>query len=215
MRKYSERAFDVARNTFAAIGVAAFVAALAAIVLVPMAPIAKAQVQNKTNTTQVRLPVPRQFATEQVHYIRSTLTFNMCTQASNACTVRLMNASLPYNAIVARVNVYVYTAFNSTTSDTITLGTTSANANEIVSSAVSIHAQGTPAATVVATAFNSTGNTVAQSGANGGLDLWVTWTAGTGNTATAGLVSLVIEYFAPNDGLCTPNIPLGSVPAGC
>lgn len=194
------------RNLCAAVGIA--LSTLAAVNL------AFSQVIPSTSTTQ-RQPVPRQFGTEQVHYVRSTLTFGMCVQASNACTVKLANASLPYNAIVARVTAYVYTAFNSTTSDVIIVGTTSANANEIVSSTVNIHAQATVAATVVATAFNSTGNAVAQSGSNGGLDLWVKWTAGTGNTATAGLVSLVIEYFAPNDGNCTPNIAFNTTPVGC
>lgn len=198
------------RNLAAAAGIALSV--LAASVLV-LAPIANAQVI--TSTTNPRQPGPRQFQTQQTHFIRATLTFGMCVQVSNACTAKLAGASLPYNSIVKAVTAYVYTAFNSTTSDVIILGTTSANANEIVSSTVNIHAQSTVAATVVATAFNSTGNTVAQSGTNGGLDLWVKWTAGTGNTATAGLVSLVIEYFPPIDGNCTPNIAPGAAPAGC
>jgi hypothetical protein len=194
------------RNLFAAGGIALSVLAAASL--------AVAQVIPSTSTTQ-RQPVSRQFPSQQVHYIRSTLTFNMCVQSSNACTVKLANANLPYNAIVKSVTAYVYTAFNSTTSDVIIVGTTSANANEIVSSTMNIHAQATVAGTVVATAFNSTGNTVAQSGTNGGLDVWVKWTAGTGNTATAGLAALVIEYYAPNDGNCTPNIAMGAAPAGC
>jgi hypothetical protein len=199
------------RNLFAAAGIALSTLAVGSLVLpIP----AQAQVIPSTSTT-TRQPDPRQFGSQQVHYIRSTLTFNMCVQASNACTVKLANANLPYNAIVARVTAYVYTAFNSTTSDVIILGTTSANANEIVSATMNIHAQAIVAGTVLGASINALGNTVAQSGTQGGLDLWVKWTAGTGNTATTGLVSLVIEYFAPNDGACTPNIALGAAPAGC
>jgi hypothetical protein len=198
------------RNLAAAAGIALSMLGVAALTL---APVANAQVI--TSTTNPRQATPRQFQTQQTHFIRATLNFNMCVQSSNACTVKLANASLPYNSIVKAVTAYVYTAFNSTTSDVLILGTTSANANEIVSSTMNIHSQATVTGTVVATAFNSTGNTVAQSGTNGGLDLWVKWTAGTGNTATAGLVSLVIEYFPPIDGLCTPNIAQGAAPAGC
>jgi hypothetical protein len=194
------------RNTIAAAGLALSMLAAAGT--------AFAQVIPSTSTT-TRQPSPRQFGTEQVHYIRSTLTFNMCVQSSNACKVKLANANLPYNAVVLQVRAIVYTAFNSTTSDVITLGTTSTNANEIVSSSMNIHAQADVTGTLVSTHFNNTGNTVAQSGSNGGLDLWVLWTAGTGNTATAGLVSLIVTYVAPNDGNCTPNIALGAAPAGC
>lgn len=194
------------RTLCAAVGIA--------LSLLATASLSYAQVIPSGSTTQ-RQPTARQFAWPLVHYIRSTLTFNMCVQSSNACKVKLANASLPYNAVVLRVTAIVYTAFNSTTSDTITLGTTSANANEIVSSTMNIHAQGTVAGTVVGTHFNSIGNTATQSGSNGGFDLWVLWTAGTGNTATAGLVSLIIEYVPANDGNCTAEVALGAAPAGC
>jgi hypothetical protein len=166
-----------------------------------------------SGSTSQRRPVPRFFPTEQLGYVRTTLVFNMCTQAANACTVQLANASLPYNAIVLRVTAVIMVAFNSTTSDVVTLGTTSANANELVTTC-NIHALGQVACTLVTTPANATGNTVAQSGQNGGIDLWLKWTAGTGNTATAGLVSLITEYVIPNDGLCGP-VALGAAPVGC
>jgi len=166
-----------------------------------------------SGSTSQRRPVPRFFPTEQVGYVRTTLTFNMCTATANVCTLQLANASLPYNAIVLRVTAVVMVAFNSTTSDSLSLGTTAANANEI-STACNIHALGQIACTLVTTPANATGNTVAQSGQNGGLDLWLKWTAGTGNTATTGLVSLITEFIIPNDGLCGP-VALGAAPAGC
>jgi hypothetical protein len=197
------------RNTAAAIGIIA--SWLAVGVLTAPVPL-DAQVIPSGSTTQ-RKPVPRFFPTEQVAYIRTTFAFNMCTAVANVCILQLANASLPYNAIVLRVNWAVYTAFNSTTSDTLSLGVTSANANELVS-ATSIHAAGIASQTVVATSLNNTGNTTAQTGSNGGFDLWVKWTAGTGNTATTGLMAILIEYITPNDGLCGP-VALGAAPVGC
>jgi len=169
-----------------------------------------------SGSTSQRRPVPRYFPTQQTAYVRTTLTFNMCRQTANVCTVQLANASLPYNAVVLRVSMVTYVAFNSTTSDTLSVGTTAANANEIVTTAMNLQSAANTivTGTVVLTSPGSLGNTVAQSGSNGGLDLWAKWTAGTGNTATAGLATLIIEYIEPNDGNCLP-VPLGSTAAGC
>lgn len=174
--------------------------------------LAIAQVIPSTSTTQ-RRPVPRVFPTQQVHYIRTTLTFGMCVQVANTCTVQIANAALPYNAAVLRVTAIVHTAFNSTTSDVIIVGTTTA-ANQIVSANVSLAAQGLVAGTVIAGASSATGVTATQTGQNGGFDIFVKWTAGTGNTATTGLASLVIEYVAPNDANCTV-VAQGATAAGC
>jgi hypothetical protein len=195
------------RNLVASVGIALSVLAVATMTAT------FAQVIPSTSTTQ-RQPLPRYYQTQQTHYIRSTLTFNMCVQSSNACAVKLANASLPYNSIVLRVTVITYTAWNSTTSDVITVGTTSANANEIVSSSINHRSQGTATGTVVATHFNSIGGTASQTGSNGGFDIWVKWTAGTGNTATTGLSSIIIEYVPGNDGNCAP-VALGATAAGC
>ncbi len=165
-------------------------------------------IDQKTHTAP-----PRDLGLQAVHYIRGTISFNMCTQTSNACTVKLQ-AALPYNAVVLRAWVVVYTAFNSTTSDTVTLGTTSTNANEIVSSAQSIHATGTTALTLVSNIQAATGGGTTQSGDNGGFNIWAKWTAGTGNTATTGLGSIIVEYVPANDGSCVP-VPLGATNSGC
>jgi hypothetical protein len=202
MRKYL-------RSLFAAAGLALSMLAVGLWV----APIAIGQVIPSTATTNQRLPSPRYFPTEQTHYTRTTFAFNSCVQAANVCTVRLMNAALPYNAIVVRVYAAVYTAFNSTTSDVISLGTTAANANELVTTCTT-SAVGLISCTVAAGALNATGNTVAQSGQRGGIDLFMKWTAGTGGTATTGLMALITEYIAPNDGLCAP-VPQNAAPVGC
>src|SRR6266550_765099 len=142
------------RNFVAAAGLALSILSVASLSYAQVAP---------SGQTQQRRPVPRVFQTEQVHYVRTTFAFNSCTLVSNSCTVQLMNASLPYNAVVLRVTAVVETAFNSATTDTFTLGTTAASANELVS-ACHIHALGQIACTLVTTPANATGNTVAQSG---------------------------------------------------
>ena len=163
-----------------------------------------------------REPSPRMLGIQAVHYIRTTLSFNMCTATANVCTIKAANAALPYNAIVLRVTLAVYTVFNSTTSDTLLVGTTAASANEIVSSAMNLRTIGTTAGTVLAASLSATGGATAQTGLQGGFDVWMKWTAGTGNTATTGLAAVVIEYIAPNDGLCSPvSLDTATVPGGC
>lgn len=195
------------RTIFAAAGIALSTLAVAG--LIP----AYAQVA-PTTSTDPRQPVPRIFPSQQVAYSRTTFAFNSCTQASNVCTVKIKNASLPYNAVILRVTANVYTAFNSTSTDVFTLGTTSANANELVSSGCSIHAQGLVSCTVLAGASTAIGASTAQSGSNGGFDMFMKWTGG-GGTPSTGLMSLIVEYVMPNDGLCT-IVPLdGGTAAGC
>ena len=164
-----------------------------------------------------RNPPVRLFSDQQVTTIRTTLTFNMCTQTAASCTVRLANAALPFNALVLRVTVFTYVAFNSTTSDVVTLGTTFANANEIVSTGMTTHAIGIAPGTLVATGLNATGNGIQPTSSSpGGFDLWLKWTAGANATATAGLASIVIEYVAANDATCSGQVPAGSPgPLGC
>jgi hypothetical protein len=197
----------VLRNLFAAAGIV--LSTLAAASLIP----AYAQVAPTTSTDQ-RQPVPRIFPDQQTAYIRTTFAFNSCTQASNVCTVKVKTASLPYNAAILRVTAVVHTAFNSTSTDVFTLGTTSANANELVSSGCSIHAQGVVACSVAAGASSAIGVSATQTGSNGGFDMYMKWTGG-GGTPSTGLASIVVEYVMPNDGLCT-TVPInGGTAAGC
>ncbi len=197
------------------LGIAALLAALVGTAALVAPPIVKVEAQTTTRT-DVNAPVvpPRQFSGQMKHYIRTTLNYYMCTQTSNACVVKLLNGALPYNAIVTNDDVVTYTAFNSTTSDVITLGISSTSANELVSSGATMHATGVVNATLVSNIQAVTGGGAAQTGDDGGFDLWAKWTAGAGNTATAGLASVIISYYAPNDGLCQ-TVPLGSTAPGC
>jgi hypothetical protein len=196
----------IIRNIAAAFGLGLSVLAVASLSVM-------AQVRPSTSTDP-RNPVARSFPTEQVAYVRNTFAFNSCTAVANVCTLKMTNASLPYNAAILRVSAVVYTVFNSTTSDAFTIGTTAANANEIVSACNARSATGIIACTLTATVQTATGNNTVQSGSNGGFDLFLKWTAGTGNTATTGLVSWVIEYVMPNDGLCT-TVSANAIAPGC
>lgn len=177
-----------------------------------LAQVSLAQVAPST-TTATRQPEPRQLPTQQTHYIRTTFNFDSCTQTANACTVKIMNASLPYNTAILRVSAVTFTAFNSTTSDVFTLGTTAANANEIVSTGCNFRAAGLVACALATTVGTAVGATTAQSGTNGGFDLYLKWTGG-GGTPTTGRSTIVVEYAPPNDATCTVT-PMGSTAASC
>jgi hypothetical protein len=154
---------------------------------------------------------PRFFQDQMVHYWRITLQFPICP--NNAATCKLKVGALPYNAAVLRITSVTNTAFNSVTSDGVTLGTTQANANEIMSAALSIHTQGLASGTVLATASSATGNGATQTGADGGFDLWLAYTSA-GGVASAGNAAVVVEYVSPNDWGCT-QVPMGQTAIGC
>jgi hypothetical protein len=165
-------------------------------------------------STLVWAATPRSLPDQQVHYWRVSLASPICPGNAATCTINV--GAVPYNSIILRVTAAVHTAFNSVTSDGVTLGTTSANANEIMSAALSIHTQGLASGTVLATASSATGNTATQTGANGGFDLWLKYTA-VGTVATTGNAAIIIEYIPNNDGACAqvPASGTGSNPAGC
>jgi hypothetical protein len=111
----------------------------------------------------------------------------------------------------------IATSFNSLSTDTIAIGVTSANGNELVA-AQSVHgaAGGATALTVVSTAAGTvvTGAGATSTATNGsGFDIWVKY-AQTGTAPTAGAASYIIEYAAPNDGSCAP-VPQGSTAIAC
>ena len=175
-----------------------------------------AQTIPQGSTTQ-RRPSPRQLTDQTAPFIRTTLTSSMCTITASSCNVQAATASLPYNAVVLRVYLVVYTAFNSSGTgalDNITVGVTPGGA-EIVSTVMNLKTVGLASGTVVVASPNSLGNGATQSGSNGGFDIWITWTSGGATAATAGLASLIIEYAQANDGACFPNVSISGKPAGC
>jgi hypothetical protein len=155
---------------------------------------------------------PRAFNTQQTHYIRFTFAFNGCVLVSNTCSVKV--GSLPYNAFVVRAYQQVTTAFNSGTTDTVALGVSSGGAQLVAAQSVHASTAGT-ALTVVAANLGLavTGNNVTPTGADGGFDVYVTY-AQTGAAPTAGQATYIIEYFAANDGSCSP-VPLATAQPPC
>lgn len=153
---------------------------------------------------------PRVFPTQQTHYLRFTVNFNSCALAAGTCSVKV--GALPYNAFLISATQQVTTAFNSGTTDTVALGTASGGAQLVA--AQSVHAAGDATAlTLVHPGIASVGNGIAQSGANGGFDVWAVY-AQTGAAPTAGQAVYLIQYAAPNDGSCAP-VPLGATAPAC
>lgn len=156
---------------------------------------------------------PRQFPTQQVHYLRFTVNFNSCVYVSLTCSVKV--GALPYNAYLLRLNSQVTTAWNAGTSQSIALGTASAGAQIQASTATGPSTGGGASGTIVAANVGvaATGNTIAQTGSNGGFDVWATITI-VGALPTTGQTNFILEYIAPNDGQCVYT-PMGSTNPGC
>ena len=171
---------------------------------------------------QPRSFAPRMFSDQQTTFLRFAVNFNSCSvPIAGSCSFRV--GAVPYNAFMVRGYMQVYTAFNSTTTDTVAIGTgnvASGNSANLVA-ATSTHAAGNAAAlTIVPTGLGLgntaggqpgvTGNGAVQSGGNGGFEIYVTL-ASTGAAApTAGNAAVILEYIAPNDGACSTNIPQGA-----
>jgi len=156
---------------------------------------------------------PRQFPTQQVHYVRFTVNFNSCVYVSLTCSFKV--GALPYNAYLIRLNSQVTTAWNAGTSQSIALGTASAGAQIQASTATGPAAGGGTTGTIVAANVGvaATGNGIAQTGADGGFDVWATITI-VGALPTTGQTNYILEYIAPNDGQCVYT-PMGSTNPGC
>jgi hypothetical protein len=179
---------------------------------------------------------PRQFQTQQVHYFRIFVTALTGTAAAvgptvngyacgvlttGVCVVKV--GALPPNAFVLRINMQIFTNFNSASgTDQIGIGTSTSSAAPTVAvnllAATSVHtgAGGNVSQTVVTANAGSTltGASQAQFGQNGGQDLWVEFNNSSGNGPSAGAATLIVEYIAGNDGSCV-DTPLGSTPTNC
>lgn len=185
---------------------------------------------------------PRNFQTQQVGYIRiligaqpgpgaapqGTATANgfTCVMAggSTGCSIKV--GALPYNSFMLRGSLQVLTAFNSTTTDTVALCVaTACGAGTIIMPATSTHTAANGAAVVLTTGFGvgnngsqvspgTTGWNQTQTGGDGGFDLFVNFQSTGTNGPTAGQAVLLIEYAAPNDGVCT-DVPMGTTAGAC
>src|ERR1700677_248946 len=154
---------------------------------------------------------PRQFNTQQTHYIRFLVQFNSCVLAGGSCSYKV--GALPYNAFVIRAYQQITTSFNSGTTDTLALGTSSGGVNLVAAQSVHGAAGGATTLTIVSAnaGITGAGDGPTPSGADGGFDVYVPY-AQTGAVPPAGQAVIIVEYFGANDGNCiTP--PLGSLPS--
>ena len=154
---------------------------------------------------------PRMFQTQQVHYMRFTVNFNSCTLASGTCSFKV--GAIPYNSWLTDIRQQITTSFNSGTTDTVGIGTATGGVTLVAAQSVHGAAGDAAALTVVHPGITSTGNGIASTGAEGGFDIWVTYTQ-TGSAPTAGTAVYLLTYAAPNDGSCAP-VPLGSTAPAC
>jgi hypothetical protein len=164
---------------------------------------------------------PRQFQTEQTHYLRFTVNYNDCVLVSNACSLK--RGAIPYNAFVIRAYQQIITNFNSGTSDTIGIGTWASASIQPVASGggglivlpQSVHSGAGGATTLTvysgSAGIGSTGGGDLAEGTDGGFDIYTLYVQAS-TAPTAGQAVYVIEYIAPNDGTCV-SVPIGSTTA--
>jgi hypothetical protein len=131
----------------------------------------------------------RNLLTQQPQFARATFNFNDPGIAGG-----IAFAALPQGAFITQVAAYVTTAFNAATTNVFTVGTTKANANEILASGAI--APGTlgyqNAATAAGLGLAATGAATAPQ------TLWAKYTQ-TGSAATAGQLTLIVSYILNND----------------
>jgi hypothetical protein len=166
---------------------------------------------------------PRQFPTQQTHYMRHVITITAtqftvdtnipCVFAASTCSVRI--GAFPYNAFVLRGNWFQGAVCNAATTCTMSLGTASAATTLVNAQDIKTVATGAPALTLVAAGAGAqlTGNGIAQTGADGGFDLFVTITF-TGAAPSTGTIVFDLEYLGV-DGGCVTNVALGATALTC
>ena len=129
------------------------------------------------------MAIPRQFHTQQAHYIRANVAYNTTNIATGVNV-----GAIPAGSRILDIGVYIDTAFNAATTNVLTVGT-AAGGNQIAT---------TSDTASTATGFKrvTTGNALAQFAAD--TQVWVTYTQ-TGTAATAGAATIAITYLPNND----------------
>lgn len=172
---------------------------------------------------------PRQFNTQQTHYLRFTFNFNSCVIVATTGTVCAAKVgTLPYNAFLTQINLDLITVFNPA-GGTATVGLSTAATGATILAAQNVFTAATlgaapyvfcgttcGAGTFAGIGVGVTGAGIAQTGTLGGFDVFAVFTV-TANAApqgTTGSLVGVIQYIAPNDGNCT-TVPLGATAVAC
>ena len=135
---------------------------------------------------QTRIFNPRQTPDQQLSYYRLTINFN-----DQNIGLGQQFGALPNSAYIDHIDAYVTTAFNAATTNVVTIGTTKANANEIVASGITAGTIGVYHLTSAAGLGLAVTNGVVA-------PLFAKY-AQTGTAATAGSVTIIIAFAANND----------------
>ena len=139
------------------------------------------------NTDQTRIFPKRDLFIQALHYYRLTINFNDPNIAAGAAF-----GALGQNTYIHSIDCHVTTAFNASTTNVVTLGTTKTNANEVFGASdlneASVSVQHLTSA--LGLGLNAT------SAAD--VTLWAKY-AQTGVAATAGVVTCVVAYAPNND----------------
>lgn len=130
--------------------------------------------------------------TQNVCYIRATINYNDPRISSGVWAF-----TLPANAYITQILGDVTTAFNATTTNSLTVGATPTGTDFVASTSI------TSAGILVLSSaagigLAATGNTANQTAINGGVPVYFRYTQ-TGTAATAGSVTIVIAYAMNND----------------
>ena len=138
-------------------------------------------------------------STQELRYFRKVVNFNDANIGSSTAPPKF--GRLPAGAFITDVTVEVSTAFNAGTTNVLTVGTSAANANEIVAAA-DVN-EGVVGVTKVTRGLGTSLTGGPGIGANAPpstseVDLYVKYTQ-SGTAATAGVATIVIQYAGNND----------------
>jgi hypothetical protein len=132
-------------------------------------------------------PNPRQYQTQQVHYLRFDVNYN-----DTSVSTGILKGTLPAGAIITSSSVLITTAFNAGTTNVLTVGGNSSSYNDIVASG-----DVDETATGITNAIKPTSSSLGKLAAD--RDIYVMY-AQTGTAASAGAATVIIHFIVNNDG---------------
>lgn len=132
----------------------------------------------------------RNDGSQNIHFIRRRFQF---TDIGIAAGVGVKIGRLPAKAFIMQISMHITTVFNSTTSDTLQIGVSAADAS--ILAATNVHTGASTGFSNI-TAAAGLGKAVTDSGE---VDVFAKLNPGTVSTATTGDVTVVIEFAPDND----------------
>jgi hypothetical protein len=136
---------------------------------------------------QTRIFSKRDLSQQELHYYRLTINWN-----DPNISVGQAFGALGQNWYIHSIDCHVTTAFNASTTNVVTLGTTKTNANEVFGTSDLNEASATVQHLTSALGLGLNATSAAD------VTLWAKY-AQTGVAATAGAVTCVIAYAPNND----------------